>query len=301
MIHIDYQAGAHGNYLEFVCNKIAGIAVGTPFNLSGASHKKVYTTKKIFYANHYSFDPKPFVFDKIISIQIDKDDLLPLQQISLLRAGDHGYDNDQLEVDTFNKLNNSHYQWILDKIIQGFFVNQIRDSYNAVKDPMWPNVTTLEEFENLPDWIKTECSDLHQLYLLELSSKTPNCPRSVLREFFQLGFQQPLENGFMVRQQLIQYNKSLQVYIFPFACFYNKNNFLKEIKKIASWSEIQYNKWAEIEQLHDEFLQKQPYKNSKNTCDEIISKIKMNQVINQKVNLIEEAYINAELGWNYFI
>ena len=93
MIHIDFQGGAHGNYLEFVCNKIAGVATGMPFNSIGASHNKVYTGKKIFYADHYTWWPKPIVFDKIISIQIGKDDLLPLQQVSLLRAGDFGYDN----------------------------------------------------------------------------------------------------------------------------------------------------------------------------------------------------------------
>ena len=81
MIHIDFQGGAHGNYLEFVCNKIVGATVGSPFNSLGASHAKHYTGKKMFYADHYSFWPKPFKFDKIISIQIDTDDLLQLQQI----------------------------------------------------------------------------------------------------------------------------------------------------------------------------------------------------------------------------
>ena len=90
MIHIDFQGGAHGNYLEFVCNKIAGVTVNTPFNSLGASHSKQYTGIKIFHADHYSFLHKPFVFNKIISIQIDTDDLLLLQQISLLREGDYG-------------------------------------------------------------------------------------------------------------------------------------------------------------------------------------------------------------------
>ena len=80
MIHIDFQGGAHGNYLEFVCNKIAGVAVGMPFTTTGpaagAAHNKIYTGGKIFYANHYSLWSIPFVFDKIISIQINEDDLL---------------------------------------------------------------------------------------------------------------------------------------------------------------------------------------------------------------------------------
>ena len=126
MIHIDFQGGAHGNYLEFVCNKIVGATVGSPFNSLGASHAKHYTGKKMFYADHYSFWPKPFKFDKIISIQIDTDDLLQLQQISLLRAGDFGYDNNQLEINTYNKLNTREYKWVLENIVQNFFANQIQ-------------------------------------------------------------------------------------------------------------------------------------------------------------------------------
>ena len=277
MIHIDFQAGAHGNYLEFVCNKIAGVAVGTPFNSAGASHDKVYVGGKIFHADHYSFRPKPFEFDKIISIHIEVDDLLPLQQISLLRAGDYGNDNDQLEINTYNKLNNQDYCWVLDNITQSFFTNQIRDSYNAVKDPSWPEVTTLTEFENLPNWIKQECIEQHKLELLEISPTYPNCPRPILREFFQIGFQQPEIHGFLDKQQAVEYNKLKQVYVFPFAYCQH-----------------------DIDQLHDEFLIRQTYKHSKIKCDNIVTQIQNNKTNLSQVDLLEEAYINAKLGWNYF-
>jgi hypothetical protein len=302
MIHIDFRGGAHGNYLEFVCNKIAGITVGTPFNAKGASHAKKYTGKKIFYADHYSFWPKPMVFDKIISIQIDTDDLLPLQQISLLRAGDYGYDNDLLEIDTYNKFNNIHYRQGLDTILKAFFKNQIRDSYNAVRDSSWPDVNTLTEFNNLPDSIKQECIDLHNLTLFELSEDHPNCPRHVLREFFQIGFQEPDQHDFIVRQNQIQYDASKQVYQFEFKHFYNKHKFLQDIENIVKWAGLQYNQWQDIAQLHDEFLQNQPYKKSKDKCDKIIMELKNNNLIQiPKVDLLEEAYINAKLGWNYFV
>jgi len=300
MIHIDFQGGAHGNYLEFVCNKIAGITVGSPFDSTGASHKKQYTGIKIFHAAHYSFSHIPFVFDKIISIQIDVDDLLPLQQISLLRAGNYEYNNNQLEIDTYNKLNNQNYRWVLDNIIHSFFTNQIRDSYNTVKDLSWPMVTTLAEFENLPDWIKQECITQHKLELLEISSTHPNCPRPMLREFFQIGFQQPAIHGFLTEQQAVKYDKLKQVYVFPFACFYTKQDFLKEVKKIASWADIAYTCQDDIDQLHDEFLIRQPYKDSKIKCDDIVRQIQNNKSNLPPLDLLEEAYVNAKLGWNYF-
>jgi hypothetical protein len=241
------------------------------------------------------------VFDKVIDIHIDVDDLLQLQQISLLRAGDLGFDNNQLEINTYNKLNNPGYKWVLENIVQNFFTNQIQDSYNAVKDPSWPMVTTLDEFKNLPTKIKQECIQQHKLELLELSPDQPNCPRSILREFFQIGFLHPEQHGFIVRQQQAKYNTTKQVYQWPFRCFYNMTEFLQEIKKVAEWAEISYTCQSDIEELHNEFLQRQPYKDSKFKCNEIIKQIRSNTTPNViDVNLIEEAYINAKLSWNYF-
>jgi len=302
MIHIDYQGGAHGHYLEFVCNKIAGLTEGMPFNRLGAAHAKKYTGKKIFFSNHYTQWNKPFEYDKIISIQVNVDDLLPFQQITLLRAGEIGIDIDLLEINTYNKLNIPEYRHVLDNILQHFFINQIRDSYNAVKDASWPSVTTLSEFNNLPDWIKKECIDQHNLELLELSPKHPDCARSVLREFFQIGFQLPNQQGLMGIQAQLIYDESKQVYQFPYRCFYDKNIFLQEIEKVVTWAGIPYTCQQDIAELHDEFLKRQPYKNSKPNCDSIVEQIQNNKTTNlPKINLLEEAYINNKLGWNYFI
>ena len=304
MIHIDYQGGAHGNFLEFVCNTVAGVVVpGTlPFNKLGAAHNKSYRLPKVFFASHYSYDDThPKLFNKIISIQIDPDDLLPLNQVSLLRAGDHGHDNDHLEVDTFNKLNNINYRWMLDQLTDGFFTNQIRCSYDAVKDPSWPDATSLDEFNQLPEHIRTECIQQHGLVLLELSEKNPDCPRFVLREFFKIGFQNPSQNGFIARQKNAVYDVSNEVYIFPFRSFYNKTEFLSEIKKVAAWSGMTYDCENKIELMHDEFLARQLYKDSKHKCDDIVQKRNHNVPLGTlKITLLEEAYVNAALGWDYF-
>ena len=233
-------------------------------------------------------------------MQIHKDDLLPLNQISLLRAGDYGYDNDQLEVDTFNKLNNSHYGWVLDQLIHGFFANQISTSYDAVRDPSWPDVHGLDDFMRLPEHIRTECIQQHGLVLLELSEMNPDCPRSVLREFFKIGFQHPEQHGFITQQAKAIYSEHEDVYVFPFDCFYDKDKFLDQIKKVATWAGMQYTCENEIDQLHDEFLARQPYQDSKQKCDQIVETIKRNQPCDSTLTMLEEAYINATLGWDYF-
>ena len=302
MIHIDYQGGVHGNYLEFICNVAAGVEVGgLPFNKLGASHKKFYKSKQIFYSGHYSYSNLPFTFDKIISIQIDTTDLLHLQQISLLRAGDYNYDNDLLEINTFNKLNNIHYKWVLDTLIDNFFVNQVRRSYNAVKDTSWPDINNIDDFKKLPIGIQQECLTVHKLKLLELSDEFPDCPRDVLREFFQIGFANPEKSGFIVKQQQVKYNSAHHIHIFPFKCFYDLDQFLIEINKLVDWAQLNFNDYNKIELIHKEFLNRNPYKDSKNKCDNIIKQLMSDNFIKlSKLNLVEEAYINAMLNREYF-
>jgi hypothetical protein len=203
MIHIDFLGGAHGNYLEFVCNKfLAKVQCPeTPFNVHGASHNKLYSSQQYFFARHYSYVSVPLIYNKIITIKADHTDLLPLSQISFLRAGDYGYDNNQLEFNTYNKLNNNIYRWALNNLIDGFFKDQIANSYNAIKDSSWPDVVTMSDFNQLPDHIRAECLEQHRLVLLELSAEHPDCPRSVLREFFEIGFRCCLPISFFHRQR----------------------------------------------------------------------------------------------------
>jgi hypothetical protein len=233
--------------------------------------------------------------DKVVSIQVTENDLLPLCQISLLRAGDYGYDNNELESDTYNKLNNANYKWTLDKLIDGFFRNQIQTSYNNVRDPDWPDVKSLQEFEQLPVHIRQECEQVHNLELRELSADHPDCPRSVLREFFQIGFEHPDQQGFMHRQTTMLDYADRDVYVFPFGCFYDTDKFVSELKQLAIWAGIQYNQHDRIVDMHQEFLQRQPYVNSKTRCDAIVQDIINNRTTEDAMDLLEEAYINAQL------
>lgn len=295
MISIDFQGGAHGNFLEFVCNKVAGVILNqTPFNQHGAAHSKKYYSEKIFFADHYSWSTTPIRGNQLIAVKIHQDDLLPLSQVSLLRAGDYGLDNNELHIDTYNKLNNKDYRWVLDIVVDSFFTNQIKVSYNNVKDPSWPEVETLDDFQKLPNYIKQECLEVHNLTLLELNADHPHCPKDVLREFFEIGFLYPQGHGFLQRQTQMQYASTVDVYQFPFASFYHRDLFIDQIKQIAHWAGIVYNDWQSIQILHQQFLEKQPYKYSKQKCDDIVQ-----QIINGKtvptVNLIEESYINAML------
>jgi hypothetical protein len=312
MILIDFQGGAHGNYLEFVCNKfLAKIQTNgpTPFNALGASHSKTYLEPPVFKSAHYSFEPPgnsyttPIPNDsKVIAVTVTNDDLLPLQSISLLRAGDRNIDPDQLEINTYNKWNNVNYQWVLDNLINSFFKDQLTSSYNAVKDESWPDILTIEEFKKLPHWIQEECVNMHNLTLYELDSISPDCPRHVLREFFKIGFKDPEHAGFITEQKNMVYDPSNDVSIFPYSCFYNTDQFITELEKLASWLGYDFEPTVEFKDLHNGFLSRQPYKHSKIYCDAILERIKNKEEFDfPKLNLLEESYLTAHIELCYNI
>jgi hypothetical protein len=305
MIYIDFQGGAHGNYLEFVCNKFLGNidVAGLPFNQLGASHEKQYLQDKVFTAWHY-FEWRGHRTElsnsKIISIQINSADLLPLSSVSLLRAGDYNIDNDQLESNTYNKLNNMDYGWVLENIIRSFFQTQVYDSYQDVRDSSWPDVNNLQDFKNLPQWIQQECLTQHNLQLLELSAQHPDCPRYILREFFKLGFKYPEQAGFITQQHKMCYNDTNDVIIFPFRAFYDMHEFQNQIKRISDWGRFDFKPNDEFFKLHNEFLQRQIYQNSKNYCDGLIEKIVAGEQFDlPKLDLLQESYISAQLELYY--
>jgi hypothetical protein len=124
-IPIDFIPGSHGNYLETVCNAEFGITKKeSNFNKLGSSHKKSleYQKTKLFDARHwYEFYPQELLlYPIVISIQFEKEDLLMLSSISLLRAADINIDNNYLEINTVAKLSNPYYNDVLADIKQAY-------------------------------------------------------------------------------------------------------------------------------------------------------------------------------------
>ena len=125
-IPIDFVAGTHGHFLEVVLNRFFNITKTNldPFNALGASHNvnAEYLNSRLFVARHWFEDSTDQIsqFNRAISIQFDLDDLLLVSSVSLLRAGDLGIDNNQLEIDTYIKLNNKFYQGLLAEILNAY-------------------------------------------------------------------------------------------------------------------------------------------------------------------------------------
>lgn len=257
MISIDFVAGSHGHFLEFICNKfLTNLETNfLPFNLLGASHNKTpeYEANKIFSAKHYS-ELGINLSDRIIRITFDEDDLLTLLSGALLRAGNVGINNDELETDTYNKLLNSKHYSLL--------INNINTAY--------------------PEYI--------------ISKENPNCPRYILREFFKFGFKHPESHGLMKKLKELKYPNKYDVIDFSYKSFYNYKLFLQNIKKIELWygqktieEDVLYITW------HD-FIQRQIFKDHKSQCDSIIKSIvERKKEKLPKLSLLQESYVNGML------
>jgi hypothetical protein len=186
---------------------------------------------------------------------------------------------------------------VLDNLIKKFSVNQIKESYDAVKDSSWPEISSLQDFQQLPEWIREECLREHKLHLLELTEQTPNCPRWILREFFKLGFKYPDGSGFMTQQQRMNYGPEYDVFYFPYGSFYDIEWFKQEIQKVAEWAGYKYHDPTD---LHNEFLDRQPHCKDKIICDNILTRIYNKESFElPTLDLMKESYLSAHLELHY--
>lgn len=294
-IDIDFVAGSHGNYLEFVLNKLVlgeVVAEDTPFDSTGASHQKFLSTDRKYFRCAHWFQRGGSKSKRVISISFTANDLLPLMSVSLLRAGNRNIDPHNLEKDTFGKLNNAHYHSIIDELNRSY---GNLDSYNAIKADSWPNIDSLDEFKNLPQHIQDECNRKFEYPLFELSANNPNCPRNILREFFKIGFNNTALNGFMVEQGKMKYSESQKVFYFPFEFFYNTDKFVSAIEEVKGFFDLTVNEF-DMRSLHEQFLERQIFKNSKTQADLIVDKI--NNSIDGEIGILsvlQEAYINSQV------
>ena len=296
MILIDFVPGSHGNYLEFVLNKLVmreNLPNDTPFNHLGASHNKIRHKDQLFKCGHF-FQDELYYSDDIISIRFTSDDLLPLMTVSLFRAGNMAIDDKNLHIDTFNKLNNNLYKSVLNNL-KNSYGKTIIESYNSIKAAEWPDISYPEEFYTLPTHIQLECENDFKFRVYPLTHDYPNCGRDILREFFKFGFKDTAINGLMQEQSRMQYIPTQNTYNFPYSSFYDLDLFEIELNQIKTFFNLTYSNF-DVETLHKQFLEKQPQRNYKSQCDAIIAAVKDKIAIPiPQLSLFQESYINAQI------
>jgi hypothetical protein len=262
MISIDYVAGSHGYFLEYVCNKhICNMQVNfLPFNSVGASHLKTneYINNRIFHGQHFT-NKGLETSKRVVRITYDHNDLLLLMTGAFLRIANSNIETNELENDTYNKLMDSAYF--------PYLVDSINDAYPRNR----------------------------------ISAENPNCPRYVLREFFKFGFKHPESNGFIKVLEELVYDSSVDSIDFPYRNFYNKQLFIEGIQQIADWYDqsVVYNC---VDDIWEKFYERQIYRNYKSQADNIIHSIQNLEIVPiTELGLFQESYIDAVLENKYGI
>jgi hypothetical protein len=260
MVLIDFVAGSHGNFLEYVCNRFVGHLPITfsPFNNIGASHIKTkeYTKTAKFKAEHYS-NLKLGIGNNIIRIVVSDEDLLPLMSVCFLRAGNSNISILDLEKDMFNKLENGHFKDLIDEI-----------------NSTYP--------------------------IASISKLSPDCPRHIVREFFKFGFIDTNLSGMLKKSKELVYTNNVNVFDFEFSCFYDTEIFYNKMHNLAAWTGTKLSNPNELLLLHDEFLSRQPFKHHKIDCDRIIDHVINRQLYSiPELTVLQESYINGVLEKMY--
>ena len=301
MIYIDFLAGSHGNYLEFVVNKLHGsfTQIPLPFDSDGAAHNKQYRGEVFCKSAHYTFGDESDVLTNasVVSIKIGIDDLLPFSLISLLRAGNYNYDINELHNNTYNKFNNINYCSVNETIYNTYFLKQLITDYNNVKAYDWPDITNFDDFDLLPEQIRLECMNVFGVGLKRYDTEHPDCPKHILYDFYYHGFLNPENHGFMIwqREKAI-YDHVADIYYFNYDSFYDEHKFLNEVANLANWIGIKSYDIEYLKYLHSEFLKRQIYKDTKIRSDAIFNSIIAGENVDiSGLTLMEHAYLDAKL------
>jgi hypothetical protein len=312
MIAIGFYPGTHGNFLEFVLNKLmydSQITMSSPFsNFLGTSHAQRTDSnyQKHRYFKCYAWPShKKLIdsFDKIIKIDFNSTEDLTVVQLNLKRGEDYNIDPTTLENNTYFKLLNKYGP----EGAEGNGPNRLADciqkysnleGYYNIKDKAWPNILTVNDFYLLPVDIINECVNQFGFIPFQFNEQHPNAPRWILRDIFKNWF---LNTNSLPSSNMEYFDKvyqDKQVYSIPVRSLYNIDQFKVELNNIEKYFKLSFMEY-DIKDMHKDFVGKLLFLNSINTCQQIINSTKTKEKMIIDLNVIEEGFINAKIKQIY--
>lgn len=298
---IDFVGGTHGHFLEYMCNKyISNINVTNLFNSRGTSDNIEYDTPQEWVCDHYYDASRPDLdpAKPCVKIIYDESDLLRLYQTNLLRAGG-GFNADlySLHTNTYNKMHGTSHHNMIEEL-QRF--NNVVESYNAVKDDTWPEVTSYEEFCKLPMHIRNECKELHNLEIIEFGPENPDFPEGTLREYFKQGFYNASVHGLLKLRDMLYNNVPSDTLYVKYRDFYDYSSFIKMLNDIALFVNGTFNAPADLNEIHEKFVSNNPYSYTDARVAQVLHAVRSSLEIDiPALTIVEQAYIEVELEKEY--
>ena len=120
-------------------------------------------------------------------------------------------------------------------------------------------------------------------------------PRNVLREFYKLGFANPEQNGYWVKQCSMRYNRS-RVFKINLQTLYNIDQFELAISELSKILNQPFDFCKEFYTYHQTFVSKIQFLDHYTQCQNIIHDIQQERdCAIPKLTLFQESYINSQL------
>ena len=308
MILIDFPGGAHGNYLEYMCNRfIGGVKTNSsPFKSIGVSHAKEYYSDLVFECEHWSLVwPERLAGDeKIVSIDFQLRHMMQLVAIAFLRAGELNVDvrGKDIEDNLFKRLFPTG-PGNVDLLLKEYIDDLYSLGYNDIRDPSWPVCNTVDDYIALPQTIKDELAEVHNFRFWQVDAEQLHCPQWIIREQFYIMFMDPHHPGSFWQHQLTQRQASSNassVLSIDLMSLYDMDGFIDSMQRIAEFTEYEFKPSIEFREIHQTFLGYQPFKNSYSFCSTLVTDI-INDKIDQlpELDILQEGFICAKLCEHY--
>lgn len=300
MIPIIFYAGTHGHFVEFVLNKVIHgdkIHMSNPLGVVGTSHLQRtdanYQSHKIFkckFLEKYDYPAD----QPLLKIDFDSSEDIFAFQLNLKRGEDYNIDPDTLEHMTYQKLFGKYGPYGKDSCGPDKIINDINKftdlaPYYNIKDESWPAINSVDDFYNLPKHILDECINVFGYKPIQITENHPNAPRWVLRSIFKSWF---FDQSMRPSTNLLLINKHPTVYNLPLRSLYNTDSFKQEIINIGKFFNVKINLENFSDQVHQQFVDMVPYKESKFKCERIVNSISNHEHFQIALNVVEEGYVN---------
>ena len=264
-IIIDFPAGAYGNFLSGICNAMAGDPVlqSTIFRASGSSHNvKGNQQEKKFVAFHW------YHMTRLANVNYKSH---PNKVAITLKDSDFFI----WIVGLLKRLNDASLD--LNELDKNTFNKFNNDSYSSVNDDLKNNFLPKDTIFN---------------------EHFPDCPRSVLRDYFRVCLSsKSFHNIFEVQNTILKDNNA---FVFDFCNFHN-GNLIDKLTELFDYFNVEIKNIDVAKQMYSEFLTKQPAFSMQVACDNILHNIRYREVKELNLNILEESYIAYNLEKEYNI
>jgi hypothetical protein len=301
---IIFYPGTHGHYIEFVLNRLVtkhSLTVN-PIDAGGTFHNATgndtYVKNRYFKCYHPGTRSHPIDIDPIKEIKKDEffikinfgpDEDVTVQQLALRRGPNISIDLESITKNTYDKLMSLDSCDAVEIINN---INQYSDitPYSNIKDPSWPDISSVDDFWNLPKDIVNECVNVFKFVPFYLDEAHPDAPRWVIRALFKSWFYSVPPSA-LEEFTVCNTTNFPNMYSLNLRDIYNVERFKQELLKIGTHYGLEFDLDYFSESIHNDYVAKVPNKNSRQLCKSVFDAVKNNISIPIAINISEESYV----------